>query len=73
MGAALRLGGRGSDHLRGDTGNDDVRAGDGTNDTIDCGPGRDSALVDSFDEQRRCDSARRVKPRNRSKDGPTAA
>jgi len=37
-----------------------VRTSDGTKDQVDCGPGRDSAVLDSRDRQRRCESRRRV-------------
>jgi 6-phosphogluconolactonase (cycloisomerase 2 family) len=54
------LGGRGKDRLFGAAGNDRVRTAGGTMDTVDCGPGRDFALLDAHDKQRRCDSTRRV-------------
>ena len=56
----MRLSGRGNDHLLGDTGNDHIRTAGDTKDTVDCGPGRDFALLDTRDKHRRCDSMRRV-------------
>ncbi len=56
----MRLGGRGVDRLNGSGGTDRIRSADNTRDIVDCGPGRDSALLDRVDRQRRCDSIRRV-------------
>jgi dipeptidyl aminopeptidase/acylaminoacyl peptidase len=39
-------GGSGEDHLYGGPGSDTIYAADGERDTIDCGPGRDRAVVD---------------------------
>ena len=60
-----KLGGFDNDDLLGGTGNDRVRTAGGTKDTVDCGPGRDFALLDTRDKQQRCDDVRRVKPRSR--------
>jgi hypothetical protein len=48
-------GGPGKDTISGGTGNDTVRAADGTADTIDCGPGRDHAIVDAIDVVKGCE------------------
>ena len=61
----MRLSGRGNDRLFGGAGNDRIRTAGATKDTVDCGPGRDFALLDTRDKQRRCDSIRRVTPRLR--------
>jgi Ca2+-binding RTX toxin-like protein len=49
------VGNTGRDRLIGGFGNDRISARDGDNDTIDCGPGRDRALVDRGDKVRRCE------------------
>lgn len=54
-----KLGGAGADRLFGGLGNDRVRTSDGTRDQVDCGPGRDSAVLDSRDRQWRCERRRR--------------
>lgn len=54
-----RLGGAGKDRLVGGTGADRVRAADASNDSVDCGTGRDTALLDRTDRQRLCDGVRR--------------
>ena len=57
-------GGDGNDHIVSGAGNDNVRAGAGNDvvdsrgrgwDTIDCGPGRDRALVGDLDRVRNCE------------------
>jgi hypothetical protein len=49
-------GGRGRDSLRGESGNDILNARDGKADRVDCGPGRDKAIVDAIDAPvRRCE------------------
>jgi Ca2+-binding RTX toxin-like protein len=58
----MRLSGRGNDRLFGAPGNDHIRTAGATKDTVDCGPGRDFALLDTRDKQQRCDSIRRVTP-----------
>lgn len=55
-----KLGGSGKDRLVGGSGADAVRTADETNDSVDCGPGRDNARLDRGDRQRRCDDVRRV-------------
>jgi hypothetical protein len=49
-------GGGGSDSLFGQGGNDTVKARDGVPDTVDCGPGTDTAIVDTIDTVRNCDT-----------------
>jgi len=51
-------GGQGRDVLVGEEGNDALRARDGAPDTVDCGPGRDVAIVDRLDRVRRCETVR---------------
>ncbi|MEA2185804.1 MAG: hypothetical protein QOK16_815 [Solirubrobacteraceae bacterium] len=57
-----KLGGKGSDRLAGGAGADRVRSADRSRDSVDCGPGRDSARIDRIDRQKRCESIRRLKP-----------
>jgi hypothetical protein len=45
----LLVGGAGSDHIYGGPGNDRLEARDGTRDFLNCGSGRDTAVVDSID------------------------
>jgi Ca2+-binding RTX toxin-like protein len=52
-------GGGGKDLLVGGPGRDLVKARDGLRDRVDCGPGRDRALVDTFDRVRRCERVKR--------------
>jgi ABC-2 type transport system ATP-binding protein len=52
-------GGRGQDRLRGGRGRDVFRAAGAGPDRIDCGPGRDKALVTRADRWRRCERVRR--------------
>lgn len=49
-------GGPGSDHIYGGPGSDTIRAADGQRDWIDCGPGRDHAIVDRIDIVKNCES-----------------
>ena len=52
-------GGRGKDKLRGNTGKDLIRAARGGRDRIDCGPGKDKAIIDKRrDRARRCEKIR---------------
>jgi hypothetical protein len=44
-----------ADRLSGGAGNDRVTAVDGKRDAVDCGPGRDTAVVDSHDRVRGCE------------------
>jgi hypothetical protein len=53
-------GGRGRDRLQGGSGDDVIRAARGRRDRIDCGPGRDKALVNPLkDRWRHCENVRR--------------
>src|SRR5437763_1432651 len=52
-------GGRGHDHIYGGPGNDTIYARDDTGDTIDCGSGRDVAIVDPHDVVHNCETVRR--------------
>jgi len=53
-GADVLTGGPGSDRILAGSGNDRVRLRDGRRDVVDCGPGRDTAVVDAADTVRRC-------------------
>ena len=48
-------GGAGADRLFGGTGSDTIYAADGERDIVDCGAGRDRAVVDSFDKVVNCE------------------
>jgi hypothetical protein len=48
-------GGAGADKIYGGPGSDTIYAADGERDTIDCGPGRDRAVVDSVDIVKNCE------------------
>lgn len=52
-------GGSGTNRIYGETGNDRLLAVNNVRDLVDCGPGRDSALVDRRDEVRGCESVSR--------------
>ena len=43
-------GGSGSDILTGGSGNDRIFAADNRSDSIDCGPGRDTAVIDLIED-----------------------
>jgi hypothetical protein len=49
-------GGGGADSLFGQGGNDQLRARDGVSETVDCGPGTDTAIVDTIDTVRNCET-----------------
>lgn len=49
-------GGGGSDSLFGEGGNDTLKARDGVPDTVDCGLGTDTAIVDTIDTVRNCET-----------------
>lgn len=49
------VGGTGRDSLFGGTGNDSLSAVDGARDIVDCGSGKDTAVVDRFDVARGCE------------------
>jgi hypothetical protein len=48
-------GGSGADRLRGGPGSDTIYAADGERDVVDCGAGRDRAVVDPFDTVVNCE------------------
>ena len=50
------IGGAGADRIYGGPGSDWIDAADGERDIVDCGPGVDHAIVDSFDIVRNCES-----------------
>jgi Ca2+-binding RTX toxin-like protein len=52
-------GGRGHDQISGGDGADTILARDGTYDSIDCGAGRDTAVVDRIDRVKHCETVRR--------------
>ena len=52
-------GGPGADRIEAGSGNDLVRVRDGRRDVVGCGPGRDTAVVDSGDVVRGCEVVRR--------------
>ena len=55
-------GGTGVDRLSGGAGRDLIRARNGGRDRVDCGPGRDTAILDSRDMAVRCEVVRRSRP-----------
>ena len=55
LGNDVITGGPGSDHLYGGPGSDTIYAADGERDFIDCGPGRDRAVVDAVDKTVNCE------------------
>ncbi len=58
-GSAGGVGGTGgADTLNGDAGDDTVNARDGVADTIDCGPGADTAVADAADTTTSCETVR---------------
>jgi hypothetical protein len=48
-------GGSGADHLYGGPGSDTIYAADGERDVVDCGPGKDRAVVDAVDATVNCE------------------
>jgi hypothetical protein len=68
-------GGAGDDRLSGGPGNDTIRARDGYADVVTCGPGGDTAVVDTFDSVAAdCESVDRADGGNAFDDrAPTAA
>jgi Ca2+-binding RTX toxin-like protein len=62
-GRDVLLGGAGRDVLLGGRGDDTVIAADGHRETIDCGRGSDTAVVDRVDRVRGCERAIRAKAR----------
>ncbi|HEV7134588.1 MAG TPA: hypothetical protein VGN27_12745 [Gaiellaceae bacterium] len=55
-------GGPGADVILGGPGSDTIYAADGERDIIDCGPGRDRAVVDSVDIVKNCEVVQIVSP-----------
>jgi hypothetical protein len=62
------VGGAGGDRLAGGAGRDLIRARDGVRDRVDCGAGRDTAILDSRDVAIGCEVVRR--PRRPAPAGP---
>lgn len=58
-------GGAGEDELLGGSGDDRIDADDGEADTVSCGPGADSATVDSSDRVTGCEKVKRKKGKGR--------
>jgi Ca2+-binding RTX toxin-like protein len=59
-----RIDGRGGkDTLIGGTGNDTIMAADGIAETVSCGPGRDTAVVDRSDKVSGCEKVTRRAPK----------
>ncbi len=56
-------GGAGSDRLAGGAGADVIRARDGSPDKVQCGSGRDKAIVDAADVVRKCERVEDPQPR----------
>jgi hypothetical protein len=55
-------GGTGADRLSGGPGRDLIRARNGGRDRVDCGAGRDTAILDARDLAARCEVVRRPRP-----------
>jgi hypothetical protein len=51
----ILIGGPGADVLLGGPGSDTIYAADGERDVVDCGPGRDRAIVDAVDKVTNCE------------------
>jgi Ca2+-binding RTX toxin-like protein len=65
--------GPGRDFVSAGAGNDHIFSVDGQRDVIDCGPGRDVAIVDAVDRVRRCETVIRVPgPHARQRPAPPA-
>jgi hypothetical protein len=54
-------GGGGKNRFAAGSGRDKVNAANGRAERVDCGPGRDSAVVDRRDRARRCERVRRIR------------
>jgi Tol biopolymer transport system component len=59
------VGGPGRDRINGGTAPDIVKSADNSPDRVDCGPGRDRAIVDPLDRVRRCERVRGRDPGKR--------
>jgi ELWxxDGT repeat protein len=57
-GADDLTGGKGKDNFRGARGADDLHAADGTEDEVNCGRGKDTAVVDRKDHVKNCEKVR---------------
>ena len=66
-------GGPGLDRLFGGPGRDLIRARNGGRDRVDCGPGRDTAILDPRDVAFRCEVVRRPRPAKPASTTPTVA
>jgi len=53
------VGGPGKDKLYAGPGNDRLEARDGQHDLVDCGPGKDTAIIDDIDTVKACESVQR--------------
>ena len=53
------VGGPGKDTVSGGVGSDTVAAVDGARDVIDCGAGKDTAIVDAVDVVKGCETVKR--------------
>jgi Ca2+-binding RTX toxin-like protein len=63
--------GAGRDHVSAGAGKDRIFSVDGQGDVIDCGPGRDEAIVDGLDGARRCETVIRAQaPRRAQRSAP---
>jgi hypothetical protein len=58
-GADRIKGGSGADRIKGGSGVDRIKARDGEDDVVDCGGGRDVAVLDRGEKGRRCERVRR--------------
>jgi hypothetical protein len=61
-GADTLAGGAGPDRIFGGAGRDLIRARSGGRDRVNCGPGRDTAILDSRDRATGCEAVRRPRP-----------
>lgn len=70
-GSDIIVGGAGADRMIGGTGNDRLEARDGTRDVLDCGPGKDTAIVDKIDRVKtNCETVIRPGPRTGTRSHP---
>jgi hypothetical protein len=70
----LLVGGPGSDHMYGGPGNDRLEARDGTRDFLNCGSGRDTAVVDNVDvAKRNCEVVLRPSQKTGTRRNPVPA
>lgn len=65
-------GGPGADKMFGGTGNDRLQARDGTRDLVDCGPGRDTAVIDNIDVVKSCEIVKRPSQQSGTRAHPIA-